>query len=390
MGEKQKITLFAIDEAHCVSSWGPEFRQDYHKLGLLRQLRPDVPILALTATATPPVLRDIATQLVLKDPARHVYGFYRPNLYSQVEICEDASAKDRMLREALRRTPEGRVIIYCGTRKQADEISIELKDEFPEIAAYHAGMDSAERTRIQQSYEDGQTRILAATNAFGMGIDHPDVRLVVHYQMPANIESYYQEMGRAGRDGKDSTCLLLYAKKDKGLHSYFIRQSDADSRTIDLRWRTLEAITQFAEGGECRHSGILTYFRDTQRIKNCGHCDSCAPQSPRKIAAPAKAVSFSKPILRKGRASKPEKVHASPEVLSREGELRAELLKEWRKSYADKLDVPAFLIFSNKTLHDLAVKNPKSLEELESVYGLGPKKIENFGSKLLAELGSAN
>ena len=180
--KRQKISLFAIDEAHCVSSWGPEFRQDYHRLNLLRQIRPEVPILALTATATPMVLRDIATQLKLQDPARHVYGFYRPNLYSQVEICENEDAKIRILREALRRTPEGRIIIYTGTRKQADQLASELSDEFPSIAAYHAGMIAEKRTQVQQAYEEGKTRILAATNAFGMGIDHPDVRLVVHFR----------------------------------------------------------------------------------------------------------------------------------------------------------------------------------------------------------------
>ena len=356
--KKQKITLFAIDEAHCVSSWGPDFRQDYHKLSLLRQLRPDVPILALTATATPLVLRDVAGQLALRDPARHVYGFYRPNLYSQVEICDDQASKNRILREALRRTPEGRVIIYCGTRKQADELATELKDEFPSVDSYHAGMSSEERTRVQQSYERAETRVLAATNAFGMGIDHPDVRLVVHYQMPANIELYYQEMGRAGRDGKDSTCLLLYAKKDKGLHSYFIRQSDADAKTIDLRWRSLDAITQFAEGGECRHSGILTYFRDTQRIKSCGHCDVCAPDSPRKIPMP-RSVSVPKTILRKGRSSRAEKAPASPAVLDRAGELRAGLLKDWRKSYADSLDIPAFLVSATRR----CITSPRKIRE---------------------------
>jgi ATP-dependent DNA helicase RecQ len=293
-----------------------------------------------------------------------------------------------MLREAIRRTPTGRIIVYCGTRKQADEIASDLKDEFEGIAAYHAGMDAEKRTRIQQAYEEGKTRILAATNAFGMGIDHPDVRLVVHYQMPANIESYYQEMGRAGRDGQDSTCLLLYAKKDKGLHSYFITQSDADSKTINLRWRSLDAITQFAEGGECRHSGILTYFRDTQRIKSCGHCDICAPSSPRRVPMP-RATSFAKTAVRKRKAgtASPEKTaSAIPETLSREGEIRAEILREWRKSYADELDIPAFMVFSNKTLQDLAAKNPATLEELEAVYGLGPKKIEHFGKKLLGEL----
>ncbi len=385
--KRQKISLFAIDEAHCVSSWGPDFRQDYHRLSILRTLRPEVPILALTATATPPVLRDIAVQLRLESPSRHVYGFYRPNLFCQVENCENDEMKKGFLFEAIRRVPEGRVIVYCGTRKQADELASELGSEFAGAAAYHAGMTAETRSRVQAEYEAGKTRILAATNAFGMGIDHPDVRLVVHYQMPANIESYYQEMGRAGRDGKDSSCLLLYAKKDKGLHSYFIRQSDADSATIDLRWRTLEAITQFAEGGECRHSGILTYFRDTQRIRNCGHCDVCAPTSPRRVPKIAQRPAFG-PMGVKTRLKKSSNAAASAsgEVLSRDGEIRAEVLKEWRKKYADELDLPAFMVFSNKTLHDLAIKNPKSSGDLEKIYGLGPKKIDAFGGKLLSAL----
>jgi ATP-dependent DNA helicase RecQ len=388
--KRQNISLFAIDEAHCVSQWGSDFRQDYNRLSLLRELKPEVPILALTATATPAVLNDISRQLQLREPDRHVHGFYRANLYCQVEACENDAVKMTMLTEAITRTPEGRILIYCGTRKQCEQVSSELSAKFAGVGHYHAGLGSEDRTRTQTQYETGELRILAATNAFGMGIDHPNVRLVVHYQMPANVESYYQEMGRAGRDGRPSTCLLLYAKKDRMLHSFFIRQAEeADTEKVQTtylkqRWRALDAITQFSEGGECRHAGILTYFRDSQRIKNCGHCDICAPAAAGHITVPVAKVAEAARTVRK-RAAKREPVVA-PETLSREALLRVEILKDWRKTYADSLDLPAFLVFSNKTLYDLGQKNPRSVEELKGVYGLGPQKIETFGSKVIEQL----
>lgn len=379
--KKQKMSLFAVDEAHCVSQWGPDFRQDYHKLNLLRELRPDVPILALTATATPQVLRDIAKQLGLQKPDRHVYGFYRSNLYYQVEFCENEAVKRVLLRNALKQHPEGRILVYCGTRKQCEELSEELAPDFSGIDYYHAGLENEQRHAIQRDFEEGRARILIATNAFGMGIDRPDVRLVVHYQMPANVESYYQEMGRAGRDGADSTCLMLYAKRDKGLHSYFITQSEASEHHRQLRWRGLEAIVQYAEGGECRHSGILTYFRDSFRLGACGHCDICAPESPRKIRYILDTPSPGTKSVKK-KKDKP----LSEEPLGAEAQTRQEALKAWRKSFAQSKDIPAFMVFSNRTLTELARRNPQNLSALEEIYGLGPQKIETFGTQLLAQL----
>ncbi|MFO1463527.1 MAG: ATP-dependent DNA helicase RecQ [bacterium] len=377
---QQSISLIAIDEAHCVSQWGPDFRQDYHRLALLRELKPEVPLLALTATATPQVLRDISRQLGMKKPARHVYGFYRPNLYYQVETCEHEGLKRSLVRRALQRHPEGKVLIYCGTRKQCEELAAELAPEFAGVDFYHAGLATEQRNAIQQDFGAGRTRILLATNAFGMGIDQPDVRLVVHYQMPANIESYYQEIGRAGRDGGEATCLLLYAKRDKGLHSYFITQSQAEERHRQQRWRALDTMVQFAEGGECRHAGILTYFRDSFRIGACGHCDVCAPSSARRIPREETTPLPASPTRKK----KGKELSDTP--LDAAGQLRYELLKAWRKEYAQARDIPAFLVFSNKTLQDLAAKHPGTLEELERIYGLGPQKIEAFGAELLQSL----
>lgn len=382
--QHQKISLFAIDEAHCVSQWGPDFRPDYHKLKVLRELRPDVPILALTATATPPVLRDIAKQLSFKGGDRHIYGFYRPNLFYQIEICKDEEYKFAMLQAALKQTMKGRILIYCGTRQQCEDLSLSLQREFTNVGFYHAGMSSEERKQVQEKVDRGEVRILAATNAFGMGIDYPDVRLVVHYQTPANIESFYQEMGRAGRDGAMSRCLLLHSKKDRGLHSFFIQQSKAQKDVIKARWNALEAMTQFVESAECRHAGILTYFKDSERIQNCGHCDVCAPQSTWITPRPELSI---KTKLKKGSGStfksKNPQVDRKFEISTDESQARALLIKDWRRQYAKERDLPAFIVFGDRTLRDLANKNPKSLDELNNIYGLGPSKIETFGAELL-------
>lgn len=376
----REIALFAIDEAHCVSQWGHDFREEYAELKILKSLRPDVPILALTASATPAVLDDVSKNLQLVNPARMVHGFYRPNLYYQVETCAEDQEKSKWLLQALKQNPEGRVLIYCGTRKMTEEIAEFLQEKFDKVGFYHAGLTPNIRTQVQTEYQNAVLRILVATNAFGMGIDQPDVRLVVHYQMPANIDSLYQEMGRAGRDNKHSTCLMLYSKKDKGLQSFFIQSSKALKAIKDLRWRNLDALVSYSEAGECRHSEILTYYKDSQRLKKCGHCDVCDPKSERKIQKTAES------FLRPATARKHKEVSS---ILNPIEEARFQLLRQWRKKKATELDIPAFVIFGDKTLKELAQKNPQSLDDMKNIYGIGETKLEKFGWDLLAEM-SAN
>lgn len=385
----KKIALFAVDEAHCVSQWGHDFRAEYSELYALKELRPDVPVLALTASATPTVLDDISKNLKLKNPERLVHGFYRPNLYYQVETCDDTNftieeQKNLWLIQAIKQFPTGRILIYCGTRKATESVCSDLQKIFKDVDYYHAGITISERTKTQDAYAKSELRILAATNAFGMGIDQPDVRLVIHYQMPANIDSLYQEMGRAGRDDKPSTCLMLYSKKDKGLQSYFIQTSTAIKAIKDLRYRNLDALVSYSEAGECRHAGILTYYKDTQRLKKCGHCDVCDPKSARKIQTPHfDSVSNSG---KKSAAKKKSFAFTDNSVLSPAEESRFKTLKEWRKQKANELDLPAFVIFGDKTLRELAQKNPKNLNELTNIYGIGEQKLEKFGTDILSEL----
>ena len=386
------VGLFAIDEAHCVSQWGHDFREEYTQLGVLKELRPQVPVLALTASATPDVLRDIGRQLRLKQPRKHVHGFYRPNLYYQVEECGDEDAKRRFLLQAILQNPEGRVLVYCGTRKGTEEVAALLSAHMTQVGCYHAGLSSQERTQTQEAYGRGDIRILVATNAFGMGIDHPDVRLVVHFQMPANIDSLYQEMGRAGRDGKQSTCLLLYAKKDKGLQAYFIQSSEAPQWVVQLRWRTLENLVDYAEGSECRHAEILTYYQDSQRLERCGHCDSCDPHSPRRIAAPTESVEtlLQTEVPRFGIPKKTSKRQAAKQkrddvTLSAEHQHRYEALRAWRLAKAKELDVAAFMIFSDRTLKEIAKAEPSTLDELGRIYGIGDYKLRRFAGSLFRE-----
>ncbi len=394
----KKITLFAIDEAHCVSQWGHDFREEYAQLNVLRKLRPDVPILALTASATPQVLNDIAKQIDLKNAERKVYGFYRPNLYYQTEQCEDEVEKNHFLIQALIQNPTGRIIVYVGTRKVAESLAYSLSKRFEGVEFYHAGLAPDMRTAAQRRYIEGFTRILVATNAFGMGIDQADVRLVIHYNLPANIDSLYQEMGRAGRDGKDSTCLLLYSKKDKSLQTYFIQSSQARSEIKNQRYRNLDILIDYCESGRCRQAEILTYYKDTKRIKACGHCDRCLPKSPRRIlyqehqglygssmdnSSQKASTSKNKSSGRQKQQKKTKKNPFNSIELNYEQSTIFAGLRQWREKVADEQDLPAFMIFGDRTLRELAIQKPTTLAGLDAIYGIGEQKLQEYGPALI-------
>src|SRR6185369_8007333 len=221
------ISLFAVDEAHCISTWGHDFRPDYLRLRHVIRSLGNVRTLALTATATPYVRSDIIQQLGLQQPQTFVSGFDRPNL--RIEVMHTEKVKEKIVRiKRLAESHEGSGIVYASTRKAVEEVGRELKRAGLRVTTYHAGMTDAVRDRAQEEFMNGRTQIIVATNAFGMGIDKRDIRFVAHYQMPGSIEAYYQEIGRAGRDGLTSTCVLLFNYADKNTHDFFIEGSYPD------------------------------------------------------------------------------------------------------------------------------------------------------------------
>lgn len=270
------IAALAVDEAHCISEWGHDFRPEYRRLKEARQAMPDVPVLALTATATEQVREDIAMQLGLEDPAMFLASFNRPNLKYQVvpkagaaaQICNYASGR-----------PNDSGIIYCQSRKSVEELAATLRNQGFSAAPYHAGLDATERARNQDAFLRDEVRIVCATVAFGMGINKPDVRYVIHADLPKNIEGYYQETGRAGRDGLPAECVLLFSRGDVMKHVKFLDEIP-DEQARDLAHRQLERMTKFAEIDSCRRIDLLSYFGEHWEQANCGGCDHCL--SPRE------------------------------------------------------------------------------------------------------------
>lgn len=266
------VALIAVDEAHCISEWGHDFRPEYRKLNLLREKFPGVPMIALTATATKKVREDIVRQLGFEEGKyeTHIGSFDRENLRYMVRGKQNAYYH---ILGYIEDHPGASGIIYCHSRKSVERMAEDLLADGVEAVPYHAGLPQKERTKNQERFRNGEVQVIVATIAFGMGIDKPDVRFVIHYDMPKNLEGYYQETGRAGRDGKPSDCILFFSYSDRMKHEYFISQKNETQQFVAQY--QLDKMVDFCTSAVCRRKTLLAYFGETYPKANCGACDIC-------------------------------------------------------------------------------------------------------------------
>ncbi len=374
------IAFFAIDEAHCISEWGHEFRPEYRQLSSLRASFPGKPIAAFTASATQRVRHDILAQLQLHEPDKYICSFYRPNLRYLVTQCENEKTQRRMLVAALRAHAGDNVIVYAPTIAQVEATVDFLAEKKIAAIPYHAKMESKTRQRNQERWMSDEVRVLVGTIAFGLGINKAAVRAVIHLSLPKSLEQYYQEAGRAGRDGLPSDCALLWRKKDAGLLAHFIEAvSDRDEQ--QRAWQRYHVIRGFAESTGCRHRQICLHFGETPKWERCDACDVCgATPDWMTVKADATLAIEAKPERRKqkGGARTAAGEPKDAELL--------EYLREWRREVAQRDNVPAFIVLHDTTLEDLCRKLPRTQADLLGVSGIGEKKAAALGASILAAL----
>ncbi len=374
------VNLVAVDEAHCVSEWGHDFRPDYLRLPDVVERLGRPTVMACTATATVPVAREIASRFAMKDPLQVRSGFDRPNLSFDVVALEGkgSTARRQALLEAGLADPANRpAIVYCGTRKQTEEVAAELRDAEIAAVAYHAGLEPAHRTAIQERFMATDSGVICATNAFGMGVDKPDVRSVWHMTIPTSVEAYYQEAGRAGRDGLPSRATMLALKSDLGRLVRFNEQRANDPELAIARergWRAYHVIKAFIYGTECRRRALLDHFSDRTAgapLERC--CDVCDLldwlPDPDTIA-----ISRSKSSTTKAAAPAAELSPADAPLF--------EALKTWRLTAA--AGKPAYTVAANKTLTAIAAARPRDEDALLAISGVGPAFIEKYAPEVLA------
>ncbi len=419
------VALLAIDEAHCISAWGHDFRPAYRELGGARALFGSPPIVALTATADPLVREDIVQRLGLRDAAVHVAGFDRPNLRFDVARVRTQKDKLPIIAERLKAIGPGEsAIVYCATRKKTEDVTDGLQRAGIRSARYHAGMEDADRRRIQDAFARDSLRVIVATNAFGMGIDKPDVRAVIHHDLPESLESYYQEAGRAGRDGGPADCLLLFAPRDRRLREFFIEQSHpAPDMVLDV-YRALgshqgerihvrevmtsddepgvnAAIQALVESGLAGRRGYQVWATrpDGESDIDLEGLEAHRAHAVSKLDA-MQAYAESMTCLRArildyfGDQGHPSACGncgpcLAPPVMLRDAEAPRDedlfqQLRGLRRRLAEEADLPPYVIFSDATLREMASAKPRTQSEMLAVTGVGQAKWQKYGQAFLA------
>jgi len=375
------ISMLTVDEAHCISQWGQDFRPSYLEIaGFLTRL-PRRPIVsAFTATATERVKNDIVASLGLNNPVTMVTGFDRPNLFFRVVTRKGGSQKDNSIINYVKKHEDESGIIYCATKKNVDKLYTLLNEQGISAGRYHAGLSNDERKQNQEDFTYDRIRVMVATNAFGMGIDKSNVRYVLHYNMPQSLEYYYQEAGRAGRDGEEAECVLFFSKQDIMINKFLLQnKASAGDVASDIQktandQRKLQQMINYCETDKCLREFILSYFGDTTPCI-CNKCSNCVVVEDEEEETYVET-------------GKKRKNAAQLAGLNELGAALFEKLRSVRTELAAEKSVPPYIICSDKTLKDMCAKLPRDKEQLADVYGMGEQKIQNYGEAFVTAVNS--